>query len=63
MKHHAAEAKSKELKRLADKMVTLGKKGDLAARRSAAKLVRFEKAEEGQKEADFTLQSLRLFRK
>ena len=47
-------AKAKELKRLADKMVTLGKKGDLAARRSAAKLIRFEKAEEGQ----FAIQKL-----
>ncbi len=34
--------KAKELQRLADKMVTLGKKGDLAARRQAAKLIRFE---------------------
>jgi large subunit ribosomal protein L17 len=48
------EAKAKELKRLADKMVTLGKKGDLAARRSAARLIRFEKAEEGQ----FAIQKL-----
>ena len=48
------EAKAKELKRLADKMVTLGKKGDLAARRSAAKLISFEKAEEGQ----FAIQKL-----
>ena len=47
-------AKAKELQKLADKMVTLGKKGDLAARRSAAKLVRFEKAEEGQ----FAIQKL-----
>lgn len=38
--------KAKELQRLADKMVTLGKKGDLAAIRQAAKLVRFEKDEE-----------------
>lgn len=36
-------AKAKELQRLADKMVTLGKKGDLAARRQAAELIRFEK--------------------
>ena len=36
-------AKAKELQKLADKMVTLGKKGDLAARRQAAELVRFEK--------------------
>ena len=34
-------SKAKELKRLADKMVTLGKKGDLAARRQAAELIRF----------------------
>lgn len=38
--------KAKELQRLADKMVTLGKKGDLAARRRAARLIRFEKAVE-----------------
>lgn len=36
-------AKAKELQKLADKMVTLGKKDDLAARRQAAELVRFEK--------------------
>ena len=38
--------KAKALQRLADKMVTLGKKGDLAARRQAAKLIRFELAVE-----------------
>lgn len=38
--------KAKELQRLADKMVTLAKKGDLAARRQAAKLIRFELATE-----------------
>ena len=48
------EAKAKELKRLADKMVTLGKKGDLAARRQAAKMIRFEKDEEG----NYALQKL-----
>ncbi len=42
--------KAKELQRLADKMVTLGKKGDLAARRQAAKLVRFEMATETNEE-------------
>ena len=41
------EAKAKELKRLADKMVTLGKKNTLASRRQAAELIRFEKDEEG----------------
>ena len=42
------EAKAKELKRLADKMVTLGKKGDLAAIRQAASFVRNEEAANGQ---------------
>ena len=41
-------AKAKDLRSVADKMVTLGKKGTLAARRQAARFVRFEKAEDGQ---------------
>ena len=41
-------SRAKELRKLADKMITLGKKGDLAARRKAAELVRFEKADENQ---------------
>ena len=40
-------AKAQELKRLADKMVTLGKKNTLASRRQAAELIRFETDEEG----------------
>ena len=40
-------AKAKELKRLADKMVTLGKANTLHARRQAASFVRFEKDVEG----------------
>ncbi len=40
-------AKAKELKRLADKMVTLGKANTLASRRQAAEFIRFEKDEEG----------------
>lgn len=39
------EAKAKELKKFADKMVTLGKKNDLSARRRAAQMIRFEAAE------------------
>ena len=39
--------KAKELKRLADKMVTLGKANTLAAKRQAASFIRFEKDEEG----------------
>lgn len=41
------EAKAKELKRLADRMVTLGKKNTLASRHQAAQIVRFEKDAEG----------------
>ncbi len=37
------EAKAKELRRVADRMITLGKKGTLAARRRAAKTVRPKK--------------------
>lgn len=47
-------SKAKELKRLADRMVTLGKKGDLASRRQAAKLIRFETDAEG----NYALQKL-----
>ena len=42
------ETKAKELQRLADKMVTLGKKGTLAARKQAAQTVRFIEANEDQ---------------
>ena len=45
-------AKAKELQKLADKMVTLGKKGTLAARRQAAKLIRFELAVEVNEEGE-----------
>lgn len=38
--------KAKELQRLADRMVTLGKKNTLASRVQAAKLVRFEYVDE-----------------
>lgn len=47
-------AKAKELKRLADKMVTLGKQNTLASRRQAAKLVRSEKDSDG----NYALQKL-----
>ena len=42
------EAKAKELRKFADRMVTLGKKGTLAARRQAAAFVRAEDVKEGQ---------------
>lgn len=41
------EAKAKELKKLADKMVTLGKANTLHSRRQAASFIRFEKDDEG----------------
>ena len=34
------DAKAKELRRIADRMITLGKKGDLAARRRALSVIR-----------------------
>ncbi|TNF09790.1 MAG: 50S ribosomal protein L17 [Bacillota bacterium] len=42
------EAKAKELKKLADKMITLAKEGSLSSRRQAAETVRFEFVKEGQ---------------
>ena len=42
------EIKAKELRKLADKMVTLGKKNTLASRRQAAQVIRFEQADERQ---------------
>jgi large subunit ribosomal protein L17 len=42
------ETKAKELQRLVEKMVTLGKKGTLAHRRQAAQTVRFIDAGEDQ---------------
>ena len=48
------EAKAKELKKLADKMVTLGKANTLHSRRQAASFVRFEKDAEGK----FAIQKL-----
>ena len=47
-------AKAKELKKLADKMVTLGKNDTLHSRRQAAAFVRFEKDEQGK----FAIQKL-----
>jgi large subunit ribosomal protein L17 len=42
------EAKAKELKKLADKMITLAKEGSLSSRRQAAETVRLEDVKEGQ---------------
>lgn len=42
------ESKAKELSRVADKMITLGKKGTLAARRRAARTVRPKLVKENQ---------------
>lgn len=40
------ESKAKELRSVADKMITLAKKDTLASRRRAARVVRFEQADE-----------------
>lgn len=53
-KIETTEAKAKELRKLADKMVTLAKANTLASRRQAATLVRFEKDDKGQ----FAIQKL-----
>lgn len=56
--------RAKELQKLADRMVTLGKKNTLASRRQAAQLVRFEKeivnvTEDGQVEkGQYAIQKL-----
>ena len=42
------EAKAKELRKIADKMITLAKDGSLSARRQAAETVRHEPVKEGQ---------------
>jgi large subunit ribosomal protein L17 len=42
------EAKAKELRKIADKMITLAKDGSLSSRRQAAETVRFEDVKEGQ---------------
>jgi len=39
-KIQTTDAKAKELRRLADKMITLGKRGDLHARRQAMRVIR-----------------------
>ena len=39
-KIQTTDSKAKELRRLADKMITLGKRGDLHARRQAMRVIR-----------------------
>jgi len=41
-KIQTTDAKAKELRRLADKMITLGKRGDLHARRQAMRVIRHQ---------------------
>src|SRR5574344_123376 len=48
------EAKAKELRKIADRMVTLGKTNTLHSRRQAAEMIRFEKDTDGK----FAIQKL-----
>lgn len=56
------EARAKELRSVVEKMITLGKRGDLHARRQAAEFIRREvvtvEDEEGNEKAVFALQKL-----
>lgn len=51
------ETRAKEVRRLADKMITLGKRGDLSARRQAAAFVRNEIADIKEDEESVVIQS------
>ncbi|GKV55091.1 MULTISPECIES: 50S ribosomal protein L17 [Sporosarcina] len=56
------EARAKELRSVVEKMITLGKRGDLHARRQAAEFIRREvivtEDEEGKEQTTFALQKL-----
>lgn len=56
------EARAKELRSVVEKMITLGKRGDLHARRQAAQFIRREKVastnEEGEETEIFAIQKL-----
>ncbi|UJF16247.1 50S ribosomal protein L17 [Jeotgalibaca sp. MA1X17-3] len=51
------EARAKEIRRTTEKMITLGKRGDLAARRMAAQFVRNEVADVREEGEDIVIES------
>lgn len=51
------EARAKELRKIVEKMITLGKRGDLAARRQAAKTVRNEIADVREENDDLVIET------
>ncbi|KRL13287.1 ribosomal protein L17 [Schleiferilactobacillus perolens DSM 12744] len=51
------ESKAKEIRKTTEKMITLGKKGDLSARRQAAAFVRDEVADIREEDDDVVVQS------
>lgn len=51
------EARAKEVRRTTEKMITLGKRGDLAARRMAAQYVRNEVADVREEDEDIVIES------
>ncbi|WP_080147307.1 50S ribosomal protein L17 [Marinilactibacillus piezotolerans] len=52
------ETRAKEVSKMADKMVTLGKRGDLHARRQAASVVRNELATVSETEEEIVVQTV-----
>ncbi|ANK60130.1 MULTISPECIES: 50S ribosomal protein L17 [Loigolactobacillus] len=52
------EARAKEVRKTAEKMITLGKKGDLAARRHAAAFVRDEVADVHEEDENVVIQTV-----
>ena len=57
------ETRAKEVRKTAEKMITLGKRGDLAARRKAAAFVRDEVISEGFTRDIFDLSVWLIFKK
>src|SRR5699024_10999705 len=51
------EARAKEIRKTTEKMITLGKRGDLAARRMAAQFVRNEVADVREEDEDIVIES------
>lgn len=51
------EARAKEVRKTVEKMITLGKRGDIASRRAAAKFVRNEMADVREEDEEIVVES------